>query len=107
MGYQTRLPAIAAALPARVRGPMRAGADRVERAAKSRVVVDSGALRDAIHVEDIEGGYAVLAGDDDVFYGHLVEHGTSQTAPRPFLIPALEESSAFIVDEVAAALEGM
>jgi hypothetical protein len=34
----------------------------------------------------------VVAGDDDVFYGHMVEHGTTHSAPHPFRVPAAEEA---------------
>lgn len=107
MPYKSDFPEIIAAIPVRLNAGLRAGAERVETAAKSRVTVSSGGLRNAIHVEDIEDGYAVIAGDDDVFYGHLVEHGTSHTAPRPFLVPALEESAEEIAGFVAAALKGL
>ena len=65
-------------------------AEVVEKGAKSRVPIDSGDLRDAIHVEPVEDGYAVVAGDSDVFYGHIVENGSVNVPPRPFLVPALE-----------------
>ena len=37
-----------------------------------------------------DGEYAVIAGDFDAFYGHIVEHGSTQNPPHPFLIPAFE-----------------
>lgn len=62
-------------------------------------------LRDAIHVErEGPAGYYVVAGDNDAWYGHLVEHGTSHSAPRPFLVPSLEESRDDAVEFVRTAL---
>lgn len=105
--YKSRLPRIAAKLDDYVDAGVRDVADDIARDARGRVPVASGDLRDAIHVEDVEGvagQYRVLAGDDDVFYGHLVEFGTSHTAPRPFLLPAAEGRRASIGVRVAARL---
>jgi len=89
--YSSRIPQIALSLDERIDGALRIGAEGIASAAKSRAPVASGALRDSIHVDRIdEGAYAVIAGDDDVFYGHIVEGGGANTAPQPFLIPALE-----------------
>lgn len=62
----------------------------------------------AIHVNDSAAPrtYSVVAGDNDAFYGHMVEFGTSHTAPRPFLIPALEESKPEIMRKVRRAAFG-
>jgi HK97 gp10 family phage protein len=99
-----RFPQIIATLDPRVDVAVRLGAQAVEADARSRVPVDSGSLRDAIHTEKGEGGHLVVAGDSNVFYGHLVELGTSRVPPRPFLIPALEARRDEIVGLVAAAL---
>jgi HK97 gp10 family phage protein len=80
------------------------GAELVTADAKARVPVRSGTLRDKIHAEKETEGTYVVAGDDDVWYGHLVEHGTSHSAPRPFLVPALEENRGEIVNRGAARL---
>jgi HK97 gp10 family phage protein len=74
-------------------------------AARDRVPVATGRLRDAIHVEHDGGGFEVRAGNTEVFYGHIVEHGGAYTAPQPFLIPALEASRAKVVADVHAALK--
>lgn len=80
-------------------------AETVEDKAKARVPVGTGRLRDAIHVERIDKGeYSVVAGDSHVFYGHVVEHGDSNTPPRPFLVPALEESRDMIKTKVVDAI---
>lgn len=70
---------------------MAQAAQAIAAGAKSRAPVDSGDLRDSIHVEHVdEGVYAVVAGDSDVFYGHMVENGTVRTPAHPFLVPAAE-----------------
>jgi len=60
--------------------------------ARLRVPFETGALQRAIHVErNGEGSYSVIAGDDDAWYGHIVEFGSVQSGPgQPFLLPALE-----------------
>lgn len=64
-------------------------------------------LVEAIHVDDSQAPfleYAVVAGDHKVFWGHLVELGTSHSAPHPFLVPALEESRVEILSTLKAAI---
>ena len=53
------------------------------------------------------GEVSVIAGDSDVFYGHLVEFGTTHTPARPFLIPAAEANREEVVASVRAALKGL
>lgn len=102
--YRSRLPQIAAELDGVTAAAVRAGAELVAQSARDRVPVDTGHLRDAIHTEtDVEGSY-VVAGDDRVFYGHLVEHGGAHTPPRPFLVPALEERRADVTALAVAAV---
>lgn len=103
---KSRLPQITAEMHGRVTAAVRAGAKAVESEARSRVPVASGDLRDAIHVEQDGDDVKVIAGDHRVFYGHLVEFGTSRTPARPFLIPALESRREAIVDLVDKALKG-
>jgi HK97 gp10 family phage protein len=105
---RSRLPQIAAQLGARLDIATRAGAEIIAAQAKTRAPTNTGTLRDSIHVER-EGAaeYAVIAGDDDVFYGHLVEHGTSHTAPRPFLIPATESSKPAVIAAAQKAIRGL
>jgi HK97 gp10 family phage protein len=105
---KSRLPAIIAGLDPRVETALRAGAELVEAEAKTRAPdrppIGEG-LVEAIHVEpdDVGGGYFVVAGDSDVFYGHFLEHGTRHAAARPFLVPALESQS----ETVAAMVHGV
>lgn len=92
---------------------VKAAAERVEKGAKDRVPIESGDLYDVIHTERVaQGSYAVVAGGrnaegDWVFYGHLVENGTTHSAPQPFLIPALEAERENAIALVVAALRGI
>jgi HK97 gp10 family phage protein len=92
--FRSRLPKIAAELAAKANGITEAGAELIVERAKERVPVGEGEvhLRDHIHVEPAEDGHYVVAGDGETFYGHIVEHGSVNAAPHPFLIPAAEES---------------
>ena len=82
------------------------GAEAVEQKAKQRVRRRSGALHDAIHVEhEREGAYVVAGNEDDVFYGHILEHGSTTAPPYPFLVPSLEEEREPIVQMATAALK--
>lgn len=104
---KSRIPEIIAELPVSVDAAIKEGAEAIAEDAQERVPVDSGALREAIHVEKIEGGYSVVAGDDNAFYGHIVEHGGVRTPPRPFLIPAFEANVDALVEGVEEALEDL
>ena len=110
MAVSSRLQAIAASLDDRVNAGVREVAEEIAKDAQARVPVASGRLRDSVHVEDVEGvagQYEVVAGDDDVFYGHLVEYGTTNTPARPFLIPAGEGKRAGLAARVGARLRGL
>lgn len=98
--FRNRLPEIMAELPARIDLAMATGAKLVEQRAQVRAPDRppyGEGLVAAIHTER-EGiaEYKVVLGDGDAWYGHLVEFGTSHSAPHPFGVPALEES----VDEI-------
>jgi HK97 gp10 family phage protein len=102
---KSRLPQIAVEIDIVVDEALERGAENVAHAAQVRVPVDTGKLRDAIHVESEREGKYVVAGDGgEVFYGHMVEHGTTRQPPRPFLVPALEESRNEVVNIVSVAL---
>lgn len=93
MSYNSRLPQIEAELVAKMDAVVKTVAEQIEQAAKERVPVDTGRLRDAIHTDHIgPGEYSVVAGDNKAFYGHVVEHGGARIGGRPFLVPALEEA---------------
>jgi HK97 gp10 family phage protein len=104
---KSRLPLIAAELNPLVDAAVKTGAEGIASGARARVEVGAPDvhIRDAIHVER-EGlmRYAVVAGDDDAWYGHLLEHGTVHSAPKPFLIPATEDGRDEAVSLVRAAL---
>lgn len=92
MSYKSRFPEIIAALKPATALTEDDVADRVVTRAQARVPRDTGKLANSIHKERAGEGVMVLAGDEDVFYGHIVEHGGVYTAPRPFLVPAAEET---------------
>lgn len=102
---ESRLPEIIAELPHEVGDALKEGADAIAEGAQERVPIETGALRDAIHVEETDGGYLVVAGDNDAFYGHIVEHGSVNTPPRPFLIPAYEAEHESLISRVKDALD--
>jgi HK97 gp10 family phage protein len=101
----SRIPQIILSLNPRVDGALKVGAEAISQEAKQRVPVETGTLRDAIHVASsgVGGGWSVIAGDDDAFYGHIIEHGGVNTPPHPFLIPAAESQR----DSVAAAVSAV
>ena len=106
----SRIPEFVAALDPHVNDGLREGADLIAERAKERVPVETGHLRDAIHVSDASGfgaGFTVLAGDTEAFYGHLVEFGTVHSSAEPFLVPALEESKDQVAERVSEALGGL
>jgi HK97 gp10 family phage protein len=86
----SRIPEIIAKLDPETLQGVRDAADEIARGAQERVPVDSGALRDAIHVEAKGMETRVVAGDAEAWYGHIVEHGGTFQPPHPFLIPAYE-----------------
>lgn len=106
---ESRLNAIAAELKPRAVAAIHIAANGIEESAKARVPVGESSphLRDAIHVRPDDDGAAVVAGNDDLFYGHMVEFGTRNAAPRPFLIPALEMRRAEVTKIVAEALKSL
>ena len=106
---KSRFPMIAAELRPRVLAAVEEAAGLVAEEARRRVPVGPGDvhLRDHISVESESDGYAVLAGDGETFYGHMVEFGTSHSAPHPFLLPAAEENVDAAAALVTAALRGL
>jgi hypothetical protein len=108
---KSRFPTISAELRPKVGLAVAEGAEIVMENAWVRVPVDEGDLREAIHVERLDAAeYSVVAGNEDVFYGHIVEFGGSganDPGPRPFLVPALEASTFEIIALVTGALRGL
>jgi hypothetical protein len=110
---KSRIPQIIAAIPDELGGAMEEHANRVSEGAKDRVHSSGreGGLRDAIHVEqgtldDPNDAltWRVVAGDEDVYYGHIEEHGSVNRAPHPFLTPAAEADRQRFEDEAGEAL---
>lgn len=111
---KSRLPQIAATLPGLVDRAIVQGAHLVAEDAQQRLGPHrvSGELEQQLHVDEgqREGVY-VMAGDPKdpsfAFWGHMLEHGTSHSAPYPFLVPALKANEHEIVTLVHGALEGL
>lgn len=64
--------------------------DKVAEVAKTLAPVETGALRDSIHVEPgglVTAEARIIA---DVRYAAFVEFGTSEMSAEPYLAPALE-----------------
>lgn len=106
---KSRLPEIAAELRPKVSATVKKGAQLVAADAEARVPVGPPDvhLRDNFHVTRLgPAEYEVSVGDRDggPFYAHMVEFGTTHSAPRPFLIPALEARQATIEYMVRQAL---
>ena len=73
-----------------------------------QIIPEMAAKVSAIHVERAGAAeYAVVAGDEDVFWGHFLEHGTTKMAAQPFLIPAAEGRIGDIEAAVTAVLRGL
>jgi HK97 gp10 family phage protein len=104
----SRLPEIAAQLAPRVDAALGEGVELVAQYARYRVPVDEGDLRDAIEPgrERMLSHY-VAAGNKEVFYGHIVENGSTKQPPRPFLVPALEDARDEIEHIVTAAVRSL
>ena len=93
--YQSRIPYVMTLIEHQVDQVVEQVADKIVEEAQARVPRgETDRLHDAIHKEHLGAGeYAVLAGDDEVFYGHMVEFGTVKMTARPFLVPAAEAVS--------------
>lgn len=88
----------------RIRQAIELTALDIERTAKERCPVDTGALRASIShamLSDTEG--EVRVGQD---YGAYVNYGTRFMAPRPFLTSAVEEARAPFVKRMREAVTG-
>lgn len=107
---KSRLPEIAAEIRPKVGSAVKWGAERVAEDAADNL--DLGPepihLAERIHVERRAAAeYAVVAGDEEAFYGHIVEHGGVHSAPHPFLVPALEGRRDDFIALVTGALRGL
>lgn len=112
---KSRIPLIIGELDETLMEGVKEFAEAISEGAKERAPVDTGALRDAIHVEIDEGSQLqrtgksvrVVAGNDEAFYGHIVEHGGVHTPAHPFLIPAYEAERPKLEDVVGEHLEDL
>lgn len=93
---QNRFPEIIAELRPRLDVALRETAAEIETKAKARApdrVPFGEGLVAAIHTDRTSQlHYRVVGGDDEAWYGHFLEFGTVKMSPRPFLVPAFEES---------------
>lgn len=81
-------------------------ADEIADAARSRVPVATGALRESIKVSGAGSNQkqisrTVTAGNAEAYYAAFVEFGTATQAPHPFMGPAAEDHLDAYADEVA------
>jgi HK97 gp10 family phage protein len=65
-------------------------AEEVLAAAEHLVPVDTGALKDSLHIEDAPGGGKRVVADTP--YAVFVEFGTENMPAEPYLRPALDEA---------------
>lgn len=98
VGMEGRAALYGAQVESIVRAALREAAGEVVLIAKALAPVDTGTLRDSIHVEEGEdGGVAIVA--DPVQdrapdgYAAFVEFGTGRNPAQPFMTPAAEEGS--------------
>lgn len=77
-------------IPGEVNKAIRASIKIVEKSAKQKAPVDTGALKASINsrmISELEGEIV-----DGVHYGIHLEYGTRKMRPRPFFRPALIEN---------------
>lgn len=118
---KSRLPAIAAKLPATVSGGVERAAHMIAEEAKRRAPEGQppedphpGRLKESIRAVEIDDDWYVIAdaraGDErqGAPYAHMVEFGSVHNAPpHPFLIPALEADRVKALIVVGAVLKSL
>lgn len=111
---KSRLPQIVSEMAVAVDAAIVASAKTVAEGAERRLESHrhSGELQQQVHVDESrrEGVYVVAGDPKDpsfAFWGHMLEHGTSHSAPHPFLVPALEERRNATRQTVAFALRDL
>ena len=104
MALQSRIPQIIGELDDKLLEGVSDLAERVAEGARDRVPVETGALRDAIHVVVEDDAVSVVAGDNVAFYGHIIENGSVNAPPHPFLVPAFEAERPNLADIVGERL---
>ena len=84
---------------------LKKGAEKMEKTAKELCPVDTGRLRDSIHIE--ESGMTIkvvadAADDSGVCYGKIVEF--SPKIQKPFMIPARDQHAPAVRNDVMNAI---
>jgi len=79
-----------------------AAAVNTQRAAKLRVPVRTGALRNSIMVQIDRGAHGSVFATVGAFmpYASYVEHGTRFQKPKPYLMPAYEQNRKWLEQEL-------
>lgn len=111
---KSRIPQIVTDLKVLVDEAVVEGAHWVRDSAEERLRVHrrTQELENQLHVDDRkrEGVYVVAGDPKDpsfAFYGHMLEHGTTNAPPYPFLVPSLEEHREGIVALARWKLRGL
>lgn len=92
-----------------VASELRKAGQEVEKDAKSLAPVDTGALRDSISTNaEGDGRFALMTVEvgPTVDYARLVEYGTSDTSPQPFMRPAFEKATSKLEVELDRIVRG-
>ena len=109
---------ISSGIPDEVKDAIKEQADEIADAARQKVPVRTGKLRDSIEVIDYNEpgfvGYRIVAdaraegGRYNAPYAHMVEYGSVHNEPaRPFMLPALEEGREPTLKAVSDALDNL
>lgn len=100
----SRLAEVADSIERGVGDALREVAELIVSEAQSNAPVDTGFLRDSIHVaEESDTSVSVVA---DAEYAAYVEYGTSRMAAQPFFEPAVENARAEIEQRLRDILSG-
>ena len=94
------------AIPGRLRDVLRLAAFNIERRAKEKVPVDTGATRASITPDfsDLRDFRVTIGASTE--YAPFLEFGTASRAARPFMTPALEEETGDFLNAVGQVTGG-
>ena len=107
---ESRLPAIIAEIEIVTNEAAELTANKIAEDARAAAPFATGRLRDSIHVEEIDNGYAVVADatDEDGFpYPLVIEYGGRSgvgVGPRAFMTPAAEANREMFLSIAATSL---
>lgn len=107
---KSRLPEIAAELRPKVSAAVKTGAEWVAEDYSASLPIGPPEIHLAEHIHVERRGaaeYAVVAGDEEAFYAHILEHGGVNRPPTPRLVPALEGRKENIEALVTGVLRGL